>query len=105
MTALFLIVYLVIALACVGLGLYLSQPGKSYATLKDDALSVFHRRSRPAPVDLWPTSMPVQHDEPATPVDEHNADTQYHLATPVIPPIIDERHGEPEPAEAVHDEP
>ena len=122
MGALFLAAYLLIAVGCVALGWYLSEPGRTVFTLPGDVLSLFHDQSQPSP-----------HDEPAMPVDEH-AETQYHLVTPVMTPTNDEGHesheeaaptdavskiidgtlqskffteqqSEAEPVEAVHDEP
>lgn len=59
MTALFFIVYVVVVLIAIAIGLYLSQPGHSWATLKDAALSVLPGRSRPAST----SSTSEQHNE------------------------------------------
>lgn len=116
MITLFLIGYIVIALVCVGFGLYLSEPGHTWSTLKDDVLNLLPGRSRPAPIDPWPSSDTAQHDESATPVENkpkrpaffeelQHSDTQYHLVTPPIAPTSDEGHEEAAPVEVVHDEP
>lgn len=113
MITLFLIGYIVIALVCVGFGLYLSEPGHTWSTLKDDVLNLLPGRSRPAPIDPWS----VQHDEQPAPIKDepkrpsffeelqHNADTQCHRVTPPVAPVSDESHEEAAPVEVVHDEP
>jgi len=85
--ALFLTVYLVIALACVGLGLYLSEPGNTWSTLPGDVLRVLPRRSRPVPVE---PKKPSFFEELS-----HSEETQYHVDTPPQAPTNDEHHEEP----------
>lgn len=71
---------------------WLQGPRRIAPTVKDESFDLAHYISQVQPA----------------PADAYSADTQYHLATPVMPPAADEGHEshiEAEPVEAVHDEP
>lgn len=105
MIIVFITVYFVIALACVGLGLYLSQPGKSWATLKDDAFNVFPVKYRSPVQSAQPTPSPCLDD-----IHAHQVADAFDVAIEhrAMPTASAEPQSEPEPAEAnevIHDEP
>lgn len=102
MVTLIIAVYFVIALSFVGLGLYLSQPGKSWATLKDDAFNVFPVKYRSPVQSAQPTPSPCLDDIHSSQVADAFDVALEHRA---MPTASTEQPSEPEPAEAIHDEP